>query len=141
MSLPTDAAARKATPIFSGVLNYFPDALAEVARVSKLGNDQHNPGQPLHWSKGKSTDHDDCAVRHMIDAQVDAMDTDGGRHRAKAAWRALAALQIELEAEAAGLSFEAYIAKLQTDAAALKPPKAMSADDLMRLMQRGGAEK
>jgi hypothetical protein len=29
-----EAARRKATPIASGVLAYFPDALAEVARVS-----------------------------------------------------------------------------------------------------------
>lgn len=111
--LPTDSAARKALPIFSGVLNYFPDALAAVAQVSKIGNDQHNPGQPLHWSKGKSTDHDDCAVRHLIDAKVAPIDTDGGRHRAKHAWRALAALQIEIEAERAGLSYADYIAELE----------------------------
>ena len=45
-ALPTDPAARKATPIATGVLDYFPLALAEIARVSKAGNDQHNPGQP-----------------------------------------------------------------------------------------------
>lgn len=115
LGLPTDAKARKALPIYSGVLCYFPDALAEVARVSKAGNDQHNPGQPLHWSKGKSTDHDDCALRHLMDAKGNPIDTDGGRHRAKHAWRALAALQIEIEAEAAGMTYEAYIAKLEAD--------------------------
>lgn len=94
--LPTDAKERKATPIYSGVLKYFPLALAEVARCSKAGNDQHNPGQPLHWAKEKSTDHGDCIVRHQIEAGT--LDSDGIRHSAKVAWRALAQLQIEMEA-------------------------------------------
>lgn len=94
--LPTDAVTRKATPITSGVLDYFPLALAEVAQCSKAGNDQHNPGQPLHWARDKSTDHADCMARHLIDRGT--RDTDGIRHSAKLAWRALAALQVELEA-------------------------------------------
>lgn len=99
MLLPADPAERKGIPITTGVIDYFPLALAEVARVSKAGNDQHNPGQPLHWSKGKSTDHADCIPRHLIDRG--ARDADGQRHTAKLAWRALALLQIELEDEAA----------------------------------------
>jgi hypothetical protein len=95
--LPTDPKERKATPIFSGVVKYFPLALAEVARVSKAGNDQHNPGQPLHWDKSKSTDHADCIIRHLIDAGE--LDSDGQRHSAKVAWRALALLEMELENE------------------------------------------
>lgn len=97
MSLPSDAKERKSTPMCTGVLDYFPDALAEVARVSKTGNDQHNPGQPLHWAKEKSTDHADCIVRHLVDRGK--LDDDGQRHSAKVAWRALALLQIELEQE------------------------------------------
>jgi len=97
-NLPTDAAERKDTPIFSGVLRYFPDALAEVARVSKAGNDQHHPGTPLHWDKSKSTDEGDALIRHQLDAGT--IDTDGQRHSAKVAWRALAQLQRELDAEA-----------------------------------------
>lgn len=95
MLLSTDAAERKATPICTGVIDYFPLALAAVARLSKAGNDQHNPGQPLHWSKEKSTDHADCIMRHLIDRGT--VDTDGMLHSAKLAWRALALLQIELE--------------------------------------------
>jgi len=113
--LPTDAKARKALPICTGVLDYFPDALAAVAEVSRIGNDQHNPGQPLHWSKGKSTDHADCALRHLTERGT--RDTDGGLHTAKAAWRVLAQLQMEIEAERAGLSFNDYIAKLNREAA------------------------
>lgn len=101
-TLPTDATERKAVPITTGVLDYFPAALAEVARVSKAGNDQHNPGQPLHWARGKSTDHADCAVRHLMDRGT--IDTDGMRHSAKAAWRALALLQEELEAAGAPMA-------------------------------------
>jgi len=95
MTLPTDAQERKAVPIYSGVLKYFPDALAAVAECSKKGNDQHNPGQPLHWAKEKSTDEHDALVRHLMEAGT--VDTDGIRHSAKVAWRALAALQRELD--------------------------------------------
>jgi len=97
MLLPADPKVRKDLPIATGVLDYFPLAIAEVARVSKAGNDQHNPGQPLHWDRTKSLDHADCIPRHLIDRG--RMDTDGMRHSAKLAWRALALLQTELEAE------------------------------------------
>jgi hypothetical protein len=95
--LPSDPKHRKAIPLTTGVLDYFPDALIEVAKTSKAGNDQHNPGQPLHWSKEKSTDHADCITRHLIDRGQ--IDDDGCRHSAKLAWRALALLQIEIEGE------------------------------------------
>lgn len=93
--LPATAKERKGIPITTGVLDYFPLALMEVARCSKAGNDQHNPGQPLHWAKHLSTDHADCLVRHLVDRGT--IDTDGIRHSAKVAWRALALLQTELE--------------------------------------------
>lgn len=101
-NLPTDAKSRKEVPIYSGCIRYFPDALAEVARLSKVGNDQHNPGQPLHWDRSKSTDELDALTRHLFEAGT--LDTDGMRHSAKVAWRALANLQKELEAEHAGLA-------------------------------------
>lgn len=97
--LPSSWKERKETPMASGVLDYFPAALAEIARVSKMGNDQHNPGQPLHWARGKSSDHADCILRHLVDRGT--FDEDGMRHSAKVAWRALALLQEELEAEGA----------------------------------------
>ncbi len=109
-SLPVDADDRKASPIMSGVLDYFPLAVAEVARVSKAGNDQHNPGQPLNWARGKSTDHADCIVRHLIERGT--VDVDGQRHTAKAAWRALALLQEELE-NAAGWSPDVVLGRLE----------------------------
>lgn len=96
-TLPTDAQARKNLPIFSGVLKYFPDALAAVAECSKKGNDQHNPGQPLFWDRSKSGDELDALTRHLLEAGT--VDTDGIRHSAKVAWRALANLQKEIERE------------------------------------------
>lgn len=101
MLLSTNAQERKGTPITTGVLDYFPRALAAVAKCSKAGNDQHNPGQPLHWAKEKSTDHADCIARHLIDRH--SVDTDGVPHSWKLAWRALALLEIELEKEANGV--------------------------------------
>ena len=86
---------RKERPVFSGVIKYFPDALMEVARVSYLGSKQHHPDKPLHWDREKSTDDYDALARHLIDAGT--FDTDGTRHTAKVAWRALACLQKELE--------------------------------------------
>lgn len=97
--LPSEAKERKGVPLATGVLDYFPDALIEVAIVSRVGNDQHNPGQPLHWAKEKSTDHPDCLMRHLVDRGK--LDTDGMRHSAKTAWRALAILQLEIEKERA----------------------------------------
>lgn len=86
---------RKEFPITTGVVDYFMDALMEVAKVSYTGNQQHNPGQPMHWARAKSTDHENCIGRHL--AQRGSLDTDGMRHSAKLAWRALALLQEELE--------------------------------------------
>lgn len=94
-ALPTDAAERKDVPLCRGVLDYFPLALAEVARVSLAGNRQHLPGQPLFWDRTKSTDEADALLRHLVERGT--LDSDGMRHSAKVAWRALALLQKELE--------------------------------------------
>jgi hypothetical protein len=101
MGLPTDAAERKEYPIFTGVLMYFPDAIAAVARVSKVGNDQHNPGEPMHWAREKSTDQLNTSMRHQLDhARGNRFDDDGKtRHLAKAIWRLLAELQLDIERE------------------------------------------
>jgi hypothetical protein len=94
--LSRDAKERKECPIATGVIDYFPLALAEVARVSFVGNRQHNGDCPLRWDRSKSTDEADALMRHFVERGT--IDSDGTRHTSKVAWRALAMLQKELEA-------------------------------------------
>lgn len=102
--LPADAQERKRVPLATGVFDYFPAALAEVAKVSFVGNEKHNPGQPLHHARGKSNDHPDAMLRHFEErGGFDDVKLPDGRvfrirHSAEMAWRALAILQEELEA-------------------------------------------
>lgn len=84
--LPEDSAERKKYPMYSGLIKYFPDALAEVAHHSWEGNEKHNPGQPLHWAREKSSDQEDALVRHITEGNWTGV-----------AWRALAKLQLECE--------------------------------------------
>ena len=104
---------RKSRPIARGVLDYFPDALLEVAHVSFVGNEQHNPGEPLHWAKEKSTDEADCLLRHLADRGK--LDSDGLRHSAKVAWRALALLQREIDSERVHTYPNAHLGTLGED--------------------------
>lgn len=97
--LPTSADARKRIPIATGFIDYFPLAIAAIAEVSLAGNKQHMPGQPLHWDRSKSGDESDALMRHFLERGK--MDSDGYRHSAKMAWRALALLEKELEGKKA----------------------------------------
>ena len=93
---PIDKAAeRKATPVFSGFLAYFADAVNEVSRCSMAGKKQHAPDEPLQWHREKSGDELDALSRHLLEAGT--IDEDGVLHSAKIAWRAMANLQKELE--------------------------------------------
>jgi len=96
LALPSNSSERKGIPMVTGVLDYFPDALAAVALVSKAGNDKHNPGEPLHHTRFRSMDHADSLLRHLVDRGKIDPDTDQ-RHSAEVAWRALALLQEEIE--------------------------------------------
>lgn len=94
--IETTSELRKQYPMATGLLDYFPDACAEVSRVSYEGNLKHNPGEPMHHARGKSMDHPDCMMRHLAERGG----FDGKiRHSAALAWRAMANLQEELEAE------------------------------------------
>jgi hypothetical protein len=90
-----EAKARKEYPVATGVIDYFPLAIKAIAYVSFIGNEQHNPGTPLHWDRSKSGDEADALMRHFLERGT--LDTDGVTHSAKMAWRALALLQKELE--------------------------------------------
>ena len=95
-----DSKTRKGMPLFSGCISYFPDALLAVAEHSRKGNDKHNPGEPLHWARNKSTDQADCIARHLVDIgpNWDNIDPEfNSLHATALAWRALALLQTVLE--------------------------------------------
>lgn len=97
-----DAATRKTYPVYSGCINYFPRALAEIAHISFVGNEQHNPGTPLHWDRTKSQDEPDAMMRHVIDNAIVVATTGKPsiEELAKIAWRALANLEKTLEERA-----------------------------------------
>lgn len=96
VGLAGDSATRKAAPVYEGFVCYFPNAMANVARLSKFGNDKHNPGQPLHWSFNLSNDHGNCIVRHQAsdpEAVDDSYDDPEILHATAIAWRAMAQLE------------------------------------------------
>jgi len=98
------SAERKEMPVHEIIAHYFPDAIAALARHSKRANDKHNPGELMHWAREKSTDHLNCAVRHLM--TPDAVDPDTGEiELVGALWRCAAALQLREEArlKAAGI--------------------------------------
>ena len=66
-TLPEDSALRKDIPLYQGLFQYFPAALAGVAKISKEGNRKHNGDGPLFHARAKSTDHADCLLRHLMD--------------------------------------------------------------------------
>jgi hypothetical protein len=102
-ALPQTPEGRKAIPVYSGFIKYFPRAIAAVAELSRIGNDQHNPGQPLHWNRAKSGDELDAQTRHILDMAQQgesSLDTDNVLHATKNAWRAMANLEKVLERQA-----------------------------------------
>jgi hypothetical protein len=100
VGLPTEDKARKRLQIWTWLMEYFPDAILALVEVSIRGNEQHNPGEPLHWARGKSMDQMNTAFRHQWDyGRGVKKDTDGQYHLGKAAWRLLAQLQLDIEEE------------------------------------------
>ena len=94
------AQKRKATPVYSGFIKYFPDAINAIARASVAGNIQHKNGDVLHWDRSKSKDELDALMRHLTDhASGEVFDDDGIRHIVKCGWRILAFIQKEIEQE------------------------------------------
>lgn len=106
--IPQDDESRKSAPLFRGLLGYFPAALFAVAAHSLASDQKHNPDNPdaPKWTRGKSSDHADCIVRHLIDAGTRETVSKDERlyHLTAAAWRALAQLQEEHEYHGAEVS-------------------------------------
>lgn len=96
--LSHDDKTRKQTKLYDFMFGYFPDAWLAVANVAVVGNQQHNPGEPMHWARGKSTDQMNSGFRHLVDYGLgEEFDTDGQPHLAKVIWRFMAQLQLDIE--------------------------------------------
>ena len=105
--LPTDPKARKAIPIFSGFMKYFPKAIAAVAQLSAIANEQHNPGTPVHWDKSKSQDELDALARHLDEIAAEVVyDDDRVLMATKVAWRGVANLERLLDSGVAPIQPE-----------------------------------
>lgn len=121
--LPHNDKERKNLPIFKLICNYFPKALREVTRVAVANNVRYNPDRKpadINWARGKSTDQMGSLFRHMLESQVDGLVFEAlppevqaacgpGFERvyvlAEAAWRALAALELQIEEQECKVPF------------------------------------
>tara|TARA_R110000796_G_scaffold225042_1_gene341400 strand:- start:2 stop:274 length:273 start_codon:yes stop_codon:yes gene_type:complete len=89
MILPRDAKERKAIPVYTGFVKYFPKAMAAVAKISMTGGVQHGQlPDEIFWDRSKSGDELDALMRHMLDEEW-----------GQVAWRAMANLEKQLERE------------------------------------------
>jgi hypothetical protein len=110
LSLPEDPKLREQFPLYDYMHGYFPDAYLEEVRVSWVGNEQHNPGERMHWARDKSSDHMNKAMRHIASyGSGEKKDTDNTYHLAKAIWRLKARLQLDIEAEREAEKNTAYV--------------------------------
>lgn len=92
--LPDVSSTREQYPLWDGLFAYFPAALCEVARWSRVGGAKYNQSE-LRWVREVSTDHKNKILRHLLDAEKKV---DGDFYEATAlAWRSLALLQELLE--------------------------------------------
>jgi hypothetical protein len=117
--LPSNDEERKNLPIFKMVCNYFPKALREVTRVCVANNVRYNPDRKpadINWARGKSNDQLGSLFRHILESAADGLVFEdlppevqaacgpGFEHvyvLAEAAWRALAALELQIEEQEA----------------------------------------
>lgn len=88
---------RKSIPLWSGVFDFFPEALVEVSKVSVAGALQRDRSELFFDESVTVPEHADALMRHLADCG--AHDHDGVMHSAKVAWRALALLQREINEE------------------------------------------
>ena len=104
MITPVQIKKEKA-PLYWGLINYFPRALTEVAKVSTFGAAKHQTlFKDKRWLDPDYTPemYDDAIVRHVFDRAVEGEinEKDGGcYHLAQIAWDALARLEKLLVAE------------------------------------------
>ena len=111
--LPADDKARKGLPLFKQITRYFPKALREITKVSVVNNVRYNPDREptdINWNRPLSADQLGSLFRHLLEHEVDGKVFDDVKPEvaektgitriyvlAEAAWRALAALELEIE--------------------------------------------
>lgn len=133
-----DYQGRKNLPVFTFLTEYFPKALVEMVKVCVAGNIQHNKDlapADIHWSRDKSTDQLNTALRHMMDhvltgpfdeepSEVQVIIGGRTRHLAKAAWRIMAELELSIERENETRLNHRYV--LDNRKSPLDPPQTQS---------------
>jgi len=111
---PENDKERKNTQVFKMRTRYFPKALREVTKVCVANNVRYNPDREpadINWARDKSKDQLGSLDRHITEREVDgkvfeaidpAIAAKVGFDRiyvmAEAAWRALAQLELDIEA-------------------------------------------
>ncbi len=91
---------RKDYPVLTGALMYFPYAFAELARLSARANEQHNPGEPIHWDYSKSIGDGNETLRHLMDScGPNPVDAEGVYHDVKVLWRAAETVERRIRRE------------------------------------------
>jgi len=120
--LPADDKARKGLPLFKQITRYFPKALREITKVSVVNNVRYNPDREptnINWNRPLSTDQLGSLFRHLLEYEVDGkvfdlVPSDVAKKTgitqvyvlAEAAWRSLAALELEIEKQEASALVE-----------------------------------
>lgn len=116
MSLFTDNdKMRKSLVVFRYITRYCPKALREMTKVSVANNVRYNPGRDptdINWARDKSRDQLGSLFRHIMEREVDGkifeeippeiaavVGFDKVYVLAEAAWRAVAALELEIETQ------------------------------------------
>lgn len=87
-------------PIVRGVINYFPNAIRQVALVSEYGARKYDWNGWADVPNGEQR-YADAIGRHLVDAATEPYDTDPEKgsdlpHLAQVAWNALATLELAL---------------------------------------------
>ena len=149
--IPQGDQERKDAPMFRGLMGYFPAALFEVAAHSLDSDRKHNPGSTTgpNWARGKSADHEDCIMRHLIDAgprrsllsmlpawllakRPGSSARDAKRYHLRClAWRALALLQEDCEATGSMPGTSSRFPEPPAPAVTKHPAKTLARDALL----------
>lgn len=84
------------SPVFRGLLDYFPRACLAIAQVSEAGAKKYS------WKGWEKVDDgvnrfSDALVRHIVNESIEGeYDPEGFLHKAQQAWNACAALELFL---------------------------------------------